>query len=273
METASRHHGRHIESPARWKRHSNHRPDPQATAIPRRQNPGSNRPQAETPVWKRAFDLGLILIILPVILVIALLVYCWIKVVSSGPVLFRQTRIGRGGKSFTIYKFRSMKPMAESSPHEAHVEHLIKSNQPMVKLDLSGDPRVIPGCRLIRMSGLDELPQLFNVLRGEMSLVGPRPCTPNEYALYEKYQLRRFTLQPGLTGLWQVKRTHSTTFREMVAMDDLYVDRLSLALDFKIVLETPGVLAKQLSTCLHAPSDPVRPQAFENGASGTQRPG
>lgn len=243
-----------------------------------------------TPVWKRVFDIGLIVLILPVILVVALMVYCWIKVVSPGPALFRQTRIGQGGKPFTIYKFRSMKPMATTCPHEAHVEHLIKSNQPMTKLDISGDPRVIKGCRMLRMSGLDELPQVLNVLRGEMSLVGPRPCTPNEFTLYESYQLRRFSLQPGLTGLWQVKRTHSTTFREMVAMDDRYADRLSLALDCMIVLETPGALVRQLGTCVltpffprqkrptparssSAPSDPVPSHSFANGMSATRRTG
>lgn len=227
------------------------------SAFPRSGNT-RQRPSSRTPGWKRAFDIGCILIVLPVILVLALLVCCWIKAVSPGPVLFRQTRVGRGGKTFTIYKFRSMKPMAATCPHETHVEDLIKSNKPMTKLDLSGDPRVITGCQLIRMSGLDELPQLLNVLRGEMSLVGPRPCTPNEFALYEKYQLRRFSLQPGMTGLWQVKRCQSTTFREMVALDDLYVERLSLALDFKIVLETPGVLVKQLRSFRS-----IRPRLFE----------
>ncbi len=182
----------------------------------------------------------------------ALLVYGWIKAVSPGPVLFRQTRVGRGGVPFTIFKFRSMKVMAETSSHEAYTERLIRSNQPMTKLDLAGDPRLIKGGCLIRMSGLDELPQLLNVLRGEMSLVGPRPCMPNEFALYNKNQMGRFRVAPGLTGLWQVKRADSTTFREMVALDELYVDRLSPALDLKIVLETPGALIRQLRACVTA---------------------
>lgn len=231
-------------------------------------NAGSCPQSSGKPVWKRAFDVGLIVLILPAILIVALLLCCWIKLVSPGPVLFRQTRIGQGGKPFTIYKFRSMVPLAETCPHEAHVEHLIKSNQPMTKLDVNGDPRVITGCRLIRMSGLDELPQLLNVIRGEMSLVGPRPCTPNEFMLFKAYQMRRFSLQPGLTGMWQVKRNHSTTFRDMVAMDDLYFDRLSLALDMKIVLETPGVLVRQLGIFRL-----IRHQVLGNAMSAAQRPG
>ncbi len=189
------------------------------------------------------------MIVLPLILVFALVVYCWIKAASPGQVLFRQTRIGRGGKPFTIYKFRSMQPHASTIPHELHTEHLIKSGGPMTKLDLVGDPRLIKGGCLIRMSGLDELPQLFNVLRGEMSLVGPRPCMPNEFELYGSDQKRRFSLRPGLTGLWQIRRTASTTFREMVAMDDDYARKLSLWLDLKIVAGTPAVLFRQIGRC------------------------
>lgn len=275
-----RHRSRRTGSPALWKRHPHHRPararrweqGSRSSTRPlpylRSGNPEPRWPSSKIPVWKRSFDVGLILIILPVILILGLLAYCWIKVVSPGPALFLQTRIGRGGKPFTIYKFRSMKLLAETRRHEAYIEHLIKSNQPMTKLDVSGDPRVIIGGRLIRMSGLDELPQLLNVLRGEMSLVGPRPCTPNEFVLYERYQLRRFSLQPGLTGLWQIKRNHTTTFREMVAMDDQYVERLSLGLDFKIIMETPQVLLRQLASIR-----PVRSRVFDDGMRATHRPG
>lgn len=261
METTSARY-RSAEPPAIWQQRLNHC----LAGADLREN--GRRSTSETPVWKRVFDIGMILTVLPVILVLAALVYCWIKAVSPGPVLYRQTRMGRGGEPFTIYKFRSMKLMATTCPHEDYVEHLIKTNQPMTKLDLRGDPRVISGCRLLRMSGLDELPQLLNVLRGEMSLVGPRPCTPNEFALYAKSQMRRFSLQPGLTGLWQVRRTHSTTFREMVAMDEQYVDGLSLALDFRIVMETPGVLVRQIGAFRSA-----RPRAFGNSMSANHRPG
>lgn len=206
----------------------------------------------QTPDWKRRLDLLVILVILPVALILAASLYLWIKLVSPGNVLFRQTRIGRAGKTFTIYKFRSMRLQAETAVHEAHVEHLIKTNRPMTKLDLTGDNRLIRGGCFMRMSGLDELPQLLNVLLGEMSLVGPRPCMPNEYRLYDSEQYKRFTVQPGLTGLWQVERTSSTTFREMVAMDDRYVHCLSPWEDLKILLKTPGALLKQIRSCIRA---------------------
>jgi exopolysaccharide production protein ExoY len=262
MQTTSEHRYFRTGSPVLWENF----PSPRAFHTDRREH--GRRSDTETPVWKRVFDIGLILIVLPVVLALAVLVYCWIKAVSPGPALFRQTRIGRGGEPFTIYKFRSMKLMAATCPHEDHVEQLIKSNQPMTKLDLSGDPRVISGCRLLRMSGLDELPQLINVLRGEMSIVGPRPCTPNEFSLYEKWQLRRFSLQPGLTGLWQIQRTHKTTFREMVAMDDQYVDGLSLALDLRIVLETPAAMLRQIGALRS-----VRPRVCGCGMSANHRAG
>ncbi len=187
--------------------------------------------------------------ILPFVALLAALVYCWIQLVSPGAVLFRQTRIGRGGKPFTIYKFRSMSLKAATNIHEAHVEHLIKSNKPMIKLDVTGDSRLIRGGCLIRTSGLDELPQFINVLRGEMSLVGPRPCLPREFELYDAHQRHRFAVQPGLTGSWQVTRTHSTTFSEMVEMDNDYVDRLDPIVDIQIILRTPFALLGQMKAC------------------------
>lgn len=203
--------------------------------------------------------------ILPLVVFLASLVYCWIQAVSPGNVLFRQTRIGRNGKPFTIYKFRSMKLSAPTNVHEAHVEHLIKSNMPMTKLDAVGDSRLIQGGCLIRTSGLDELPQLINVLRGEMSLVGPRPCLPKEFELYEEDQRHRFSVQPGLTGQWQVNRSTSTTFTEMVKMDDDYVDHLSPLKDLQIILKTPFALLGQMKACTQAkaltPAPRIRPQA------------
>jgi lipopolysaccharide/colanic/teichoic acid biosynthesis glycosyltransferase len=196
----------------------------------------------------------LVLLILPLIAFFAAIVYCWIQLVSPGNVLFRQTRIGRGGKPFTIYKFRSMKLRASMDVHEAHVEHLIKSDLPMIKLDRVGDSRLLKGGCFIRNSGLDELPQFINVLRGEMSFVGPRPCLPREFDLYDESQRHRFSVQPGLTGQWQVKRTDTTTFSEMVSMDDDYVNRHSPLMDLQIILKTPLVLLKQLKVCAQSKS-------------------
>lgn len=172
--------------------------------------------------------------------------------VSPGSVLFRQTRIGRDGKPFTMYKFRSMKLESRTDVHEAHVEHLIKSNLPMTKLDMVADSRLIPGGCFIRSSGLDELPQFINVLRGDMSFVGPRPCLPKEYALYDETQRDRFLVQPGLTGQWQVNRTETTTFNQMVKMDDEYLNRLSFLIDLRIILKTPLSLFKQMMLCAHS---------------------
>jgi lipopolysaccharide/colanic/teichoic acid biosynthesis glycosyltransferase len=149
---------------------------------------------------------------------------------------------------------------AATNVHEAHVEHLIRSNKPMVKLDVTGDSRLIKGGCLIRTSGLDELPQFINVLRGEMSLVGPRPCLPNEFELYDAHQRHRFAAQPGLTGLWQVSRTHSTTFSEMVKMDNDYVDHLTPMTDLKIILETPFALLAQMKACWNSKAQKSRPR-------------
>ena len=116
----------------------------------------------------------------------------------------------------------------------------------MTKLDSLGDPRLAPFGRILRASGLDELPQIFNVLCGEMSLVGPRPCTPTEFASYEPWQRERVNALPGLTGLWQVSGKNKTTFNEMIAMDLFYLENVSILLDLKIMLKTGAVIAGQL---------------------------
>ena len=117
----------------------------------------------------------------------------------------------------------------------------------MTKLDAVGDSRLAPFGRILRASGLDELPQIFNVLCGEMSLVGPRPCLPNEFANYEPWQRERVNALPGLTGYWQVNGKNKTTFSEMIAMDLFYFHNMSLLLDLKIMLKTVGAIAGQLS--------------------------
>ena len=206
------------------------------------------------PEWKHWGDMLGVILILPLALVFAALVCCWIKLVSPGPCTFRQTRIGRGGKPFTMFKLRTMTPGARTAEHEAHVSRLIKTNLPMTKLD-EVDDRLIKGARLIRNLGLDELPQLVNVLRGEMSLVGPRPCTPQEFRCYDTDHYRRFAVQPGLTGLWQVERTQVTTFREMMGMDIAYIDRMSPWTDFKILMKTPIALIEQILPAIQPKSN------------------
>ena len=187
---------------------------------------------------------------LPLAIPLMLVIACWIKLVSRGPALFRQERIGFGGRRFTLYKFRTMHPGAPTRDHEAHVGRLVESDSPMVKLDLLGDSRLIPGGAFLRSAGLDELPQLLNVLLGEMSLVGPRPCLLEEYGFFTLSQRERFTVLPGLTGFWQVNGKNRTTFREMNAMDVHYARRSSPLLDLGIVLLTPVTLLGQMTDCL-----------------------
>jgi lipopolysaccharide/colanic/teichoic acid biosynthesis glycosyltransferase len=211
--------------------------------------------------------------LLPILVILASFVFIWIRVVSPGNVLFRQTRIGRGGKPFTIYKFRSMNLSVPTRVHEAHVVNLIRSNKPMTKLDVCGDSRLIRGGGLLRISGLDELPQFFNILRGEMSLVGPRPCLPREFELYhENHLLHRFDVQPGLTGQWQVERNESTTFSDMVRMDDDYVDHLSPVRDMQILLRTPIALLGQVTASGHpkAPGSSHRRLAVRTGSRSSR---
>ena len=171
-----------------------------------------------------------------------------IRLVSPGPALFRQVRVGRSGALFTLVKFRTMAAGSDPSAHRRHLDELIRSGRPMTKLE--DDPRVFLLGRLLRRTYLDELPQLVNVLRGEMSLVGPRPCLPYEAAVYARWHSRRFDRAPGMTGLWQVSGKNALSFAEMVRLDIAYARRLSPWLDVKILLRTPlvvvaGILARR----------------------------
>jgi lipopolysaccharide/colanic/teichoic acid biosynthesis glycosyltransferase len=206
-----------------------------------------------TPRWKRILDCAIILLALPILVPLTLLLAVLIKLSSPGPVLFSQTRIGRGGQPFKCFKFRTMRPNACSSGHEKHLETLMNSAVPMTKLDREGDSRIIFGGRLLRSSGLDELPQLINVLRGDMSIVGPRPCLPYEFALYNDRHKQRLAVVPGITGLWQVSGKNNTTFEEMIDLDVAYARQLSPVRDLSIILRTAGVLLRQLGETIHRP--------------------
>ena len=205
-------------------------------------------PVASTPVSyrmaKRSFDvvastLGLILTS-PLMLAIA----AAIRAESPGSVLFRQERVGLGGRTFLLYKFRTMHAAAEQESHRRHVEQLIRGepnghdlgNSTWVPLE--GDPRVTDLGRFLRRSHFDELPQLINVLRGEMSVVGPRPPIPYEVELYEPWHLRRLSVVPGLTGLWQVRGWGKLSFDEGVALDLAYIESRSFFGDIALVLRT-----------------------------------
>ena len=198
------------------------------------------------PPWKRVLDISGVLIAFPLLLPMMLLIAIVIKVQSNGPVLFKQERVGFLEKRFIVFKFRTMLVDTDTAIHETHVASLIETNEPMIKLDARGDARLIPFGRMLRAAGLDELPQLINVLRGEMSIVGPRPCLPSEYSKHLTWQRERFRTPPGLTGLWQVSGKNRTTFNEMIDFDIKYIQTQSLWLDLKIIFKTVPVLMGQV---------------------------
>jgi exopolysaccharide biosynthesis polyprenyl glycosylphosphotransferase len=190
---------------------------------------------------KRALDLTVaifaLLLIWPLLAVVSLLLFAE----RNGPVLFRQERVGRNGRRFTLYKFRSMVPDAEQ--RLAGLAQFNEMQGPTFKI--KNDPRVTPLGRWMRKLSIDELPQLFNVIKGEMSLVGPRPPLPSEVDLYAPSQRRRLSVRPGITGLWQVRgRNEIQDFERWVKLDLEYIDHWSLQFDLWILLATiPAVLS------------------------------
>ena len=204
---------------------------------------------------KRIIDIFCSLFVLvlfsPIFFGIAML----IKFTSEGPVLFRQERIGLFGKKFMFFKFRSMYVDNDPSTHREFVKNLIHGQQSQVEekkralkpniYKLTNDPRVTPVGQFLRKTSLDELPQFLNVLKGQMSLVGPRPPIPYEYVEYDVWHRKRLVeMKPGITGLWQVRGRSSTTFDDMVRMDLQYIKEWSLWKDIKILLKTPWVALK-----------------------------
>jgi exopolysaccharide biosynthesis polyprenyl glycosylphosphotransferase len=206
-------------------------------------------------VLKRMFDVGGSLITLILLSPLLALIAALIKLTSKGPVFFRQTRVGQYGEKFTFLKFRTMDARNNSSIHKDYVRRFISGKayfnegehgqSPVYKL--VDDTRVTRVGRFLRRSSLDELPQLLNVLKGEMSLVGPRPPIPYECDDYELWHRRRLLeAKPGITGLWQVNGRSKTTFDDMVRLDLRYARSWSLWLDIKILLKTPqAVLSRE----------------------------
>ncbi len=220
------------------------------------------------PRWKRILDVALVLLALPVLVPVMLCIAVLIWVVSDGPILFRQERVGLRGSRFMCFKFRTMIAGTDTATHRGHLENLMGSDKPMTKMDVKGDPRIIPLGVPLRSSGLDELPQIINVLRGEMSLVGPRPCVAYEYEKYLPWQKQRFDTLPGLTGLWQVSGKNRTTFDEMIQLDIEYARTKSPALDLMIILKTiPALLVQMQDTRKgrRVSLRPVRPRAAMPG--------
>ncbi len=179
-----------------------------------------------------------LLFAIPVMAVLAVL----IRLESRGPVFYRSVRIGRGGRPFVFFKLRSMVKDADRTKH--HIEHMNECDGPVFKIER--DPRVTRIGRFLRSTSLDELPQFYNVLIGDMSLVGPRPPIPEEVAQYEPWQLRRLDVRPGITCLWQISGRSRIGFQEWMRLDLEYIRHQSLALDLKILVRTlPAVLSRE----------------------------
>ena len=198
------------------------------------------------PLWKRMMDilvsLFILILLCPVFLVAALV----IKEFSPGPVIFKQERIGHRGRPFVIFKFRTMRVGADASLHREHVSSLMDTDQPMQKLQ--DDPRLIPGGGALRRLCIDELPQVINVLRGDMSLVGPRPDVPYAVRRYTSWQRQRLDAVPGITGLWQTNGKNATTFKHMVRLDIAYIRAQSFWLDLKVLLRTAAFVGREAVT-------------------------
>jgi lipopolysaccharide/colanic/teichoic acid biosynthesis glycosyltransferase len=203
-------------------------------------------PVAPTPTGyrlaKRSLDVTGAIIGLVVVSPVLGLVAVAVRVDSPGPILFRQIRLGVGARPFTVLKFRTMHLSADEHRHQEHIRELLSSGAAATEdttwAPIPADPRVTRVGGFLRRSHLDELPQFLNVLRGDMSLVGPRPPIPYEVELYEPWQLRRLSVLPGLTGLWQAYGWGRLPFADGVKLDLEYVERRSFGLDLKIILRT-----------------------------------
>jgi exopolysaccharide biosynthesis polyprenyl glycosylphosphotransferase len=196
-------------------------------------------------VYKRVFDFAFAAVALLFLAIPFLIIAALIKYSSKGPVFFRDTRIGKDGKPFKFYKFRTMYLNSDDTIHREFVSEFIRQNGDEKKgkvKKITDDPRVTGIGKFLRKTSIDELPQLFNVLRGEMSLVGPRPCLPYEWEQYDEWHRRRFAVIPGCTGLWQVSGRSAVDFNDMVILDLFYIDNMSPLLDLKIIFRTIPVM-------------------------------
>jgi lipopolysaccharide/colanic/teichoic acid biosynthesis glycosyltransferase len=200
---------------------------------------------------RRALDVGVAAVVLLVCLPLLVVIGFLIRIGDPGPILFRQTRVGWAGRPFTMLKFRTMRVDCDDNAHREFVTRLITEDSPPPPgadglFKLTNDVRVTRIGGFLRRTSLDELPQLFNVLRGQMALVGPRPCLPWEAELISRRHQARFLVPPGITGLWQVSGRSRLTMREALDLDVEYVQRQGLLLDLLILVETvPAVLCRQ----------------------------
>lgn len=191
-------------------------------------------------LFKRLCDIVFSLIGLVLTGLVAIIIYPIVRMQSKGPLIFKQKRVGKNGKVFEIFKFRSMYLDAEERKKELMAQNELTSDL-MFKMD--NDPRIFPFGQKMRNWSLDELPQFINVLKGDMSLIGTRPPTLNEYEKYELHHFKRLAMKPGITGMWQVSgRSNITDFEEVVALDLSYIKNWSVWLDIKIFLKTIKVV-------------------------------
>jgi len=195
---------------------------------------------------KRLLDIGFTLLIVPLILLVGAVVAVLIRLDSRGPILYRQKRVGRNGVEFEMLKFRSMYVTADDAVHREaitqymHGETLNDDSHAPYKVGI--DPRITRIGKFIRKTSIDELPQFWNVLRGQMTLVGPRPPVPYEVELYKPHDWLRLSGKPGLTGPWQVYGRSKVTFQEMIEMDVAYLQRQSLWEDLRLIMLTVPVM-------------------------------
>lgn len=192
---------------------------------------------------KRLMDIAMALVGLVITGIVAIIIAPIVKKQSPGPLIFKQKRVGKNGKVFEIYKFRSMYTDAEERKKELLAQNDLDTD---LMFKMEDDPRIFPFGHKLRDWSLDELPQFINVLKGEMSVVGTRPPTLDEYHHYELHHFKRLTTKPGITGLWQVSgRSDITDFEEVVALDMKYIQNWSISEDIKIIAKTFGVVLKR----------------------------
>jgi len=192
------------------------------------------------PYAKRLFDIVVSLIIIIALSPLWMLIISLVKINSPGPLFYKAKAVGKKGKLFLMYKFRSMYVNVSSKLHMDKVRNMILENGATTKL--VGDPRITTIGKLLRKTSLDEIPQLINVIKGEMSLVGPRPCLPYEFELMKEWQKARCDIQPGITGIWQIKGRDEVLFSEQVILDLYYKEHRSLWMDLEIIAETIPVV-------------------------------
>jgi len=195
-----------------------------------------------TKFMKRLIDLVLVILLLAILSPLFFIISILIKITSKGPVFYKSQVLGKDEKDFVWYKFRTMKISQNPSVHNEFMFEMIKKKKKEGILKIRKDKRITKIGKYIRKFSLDELPQLINILKGQMSLVGPRPCSSYEYSLYEEWHKKRFSVTPGITGLWQAFGRSSVSYDDMVIMDLYYIENMSFWLDLKIIFKTIPVV-------------------------------